>query len=75
MPPPQAPQERLALRLREVCQLLGLSDKTVLRLCDTGKLPHKALLGPSGRRTLLFDPVAIRAWLAEPDAPAPPQEG
>lgn len=50
--------EKLALTYREVCQFVGLSRRTIVRLVSTHQFPSPKIVG--GRR--LFSTAAVREW-------------
>lgn len=59
--PPQG--EALAVNVRQLSKLLGVSPRHIERLDEAGKLPAPVRLGRS-KRWPLDGPAGIRVWIA-----------
>ncbi|WP_080577045.1 helix-turn-helix domain-containing protein [Methylorubrum extorquens] len=57
---PRAPENRV-IRFREVCQIAGISQKTMRRLCERGEGPKLLRLS---QRCLGVRRVDLEAWFA-----------
>lgn len=52
--------EKLALRPREVCELLGVSPRTLWAWTKEGRIPHVRI-----GRTLRYPVEELRSWLRQ----------
>lgn len=60
--PTYAMSDKLLLRLKEVCQLVGLSRATIYLKMSRGEFPASVAVGPHGRRWRTGD---IDLWLSQ----------
>jgi excisionase family DNA binding protein len=55
--------QQLALRAKCAAKLLGISERTLWTLTQSGEIPAKRI-GDGPRKTALYSVAALQAWLA-----------